>query len=332
MFGRHPGQGPKNRYALQVLLPVPGGRGPRSLAAVVGPGTGPLSPGQELLGDLRRGGDAIAALAADAERFGSAVGAFRAGDLRSLRRILEARGQLGHAGAVLEWLTGIERARGCRELCGAPPDELPDLRDFADVTVRIAADPVLVARLAAVPGTRDRERFGALMAELGVEPFCQLLSPWACGAGRRDPAGELARTGQALRELLADEQLLGEVVSALRAGDGTGLRGLLAAAGLEDRRRPICDWFCAWHCAWTSLQVCVTRPAAEDAGQAWELARASGRLAAHPDDLGALVGATLAGDAVQFEAVLYRHRAGRFGMELAHWICVAASARLATAS
>jgi hypothetical protein len=308
---------------------VPGGRGRRSLTAVVGPSLGPRSPGQELLGDLRRGGHAIGALAADEERFRFAVGAFRAGDLRSLRGALEARGQLGHAGAVLEWLSGAERALGCQELCGPPPEELPDLRDFADVTVRVAADPALVARLAAIVATRDRARFGALMAELGVEAFCQLLCHWACGAGRRDPAGELARTGQAIRELLADERLLAAVLSALRADDGGRLREALVTAGLDDRREAICDWFCAWRCAWTSLQVCVTRPALRDAGPVWELARLSSRLAARPDDLGALAGAVLAGDPEAFETVLRQQRAELFGMQLAHWVCVAACARLA---
>jgi hypothetical protein len=299
------------------------------VAGVVGPSKGPLSPGQDLLGDLRRGGEAIGVLAADAERFRFVVGAFRTGDRQSLRRLLDAWGQLDQAGVVLEWLSGAERALGCLELCGAPPDELPDLRDFADVTVRVAADPALVARLAAVVATRDRRRFGGLMAELGVGPFCQLLCHWAGGAGRRDPAGELARTGQAIRELLAGEALLAAVLSALRADDGRRLRAVLADAGLEDRRAAICDWFCAWRCAWTSLQVCATRPEPGAADQAWELARASHRLAARPDELGAMAAAVLAGDPETFEAVLRAQQAERFGMQLAHWVCVAACSRLA---
>jgi hypothetical protein len=299
------------------------------VTGVVGPSTGPLSPGQDLLGDLRRGGEAIGALAADVESFRFVVAAFRAGDRHSLRRLLDARGQLEQAGVVLEWLSGAERALGCQELCGPPPDELPDLRDFADVTVRLAADPALVAELAAVVATRDRSGFGGLMAELGVGPFCQLLCHWATGAGRRDPAGELARTGQAIRELLASEALMAAVLSALRADDGRRLRAVLADAGLEDRRAAICDWFCAWRCAWTSLQVCAVRPEPGGADQAWALARASSRLAARPDELAALVGAVFAGDPETFEAVLRAQQAERFGMQLAHWVCVAACSRLA---
>src|ERR1700756_3341459 len=111
---------------------------------------------EESVQDLRRGGEGIAAVARDEDRFRALFDAFRAWDRDSFQRLLREGEVLEYCEEICEWIRSQDCVLVCLELCGPPPEgELPQPLEFARVIERITGDEELVERLASAVSERD---------------------------------------------------------------------------------------------------------------------------------------------------------------------------------
>ena len=297
--------------------------------------------GRELFDDLVEAARVVAplTLSEDQIQFRAAVDAFRAQDADSFQRLLGALGLLNRCELVCSWLCSKECVLVCLDLCGPPPGEIPDLRQFAEIVVRITSDEELVERLASSVAERDPQAFVALVQELKIEPFCHLLCHWVCRIRcrlicelvcsppiprRPNLVNELSRAGSVLRQLLENEQLFARAVAAAQEGNCEGLREVIQEAGPVDFCEIVCEWICSWRCLWLCLQLCrpfLLEKPDTSLTEAFEFAKVTAQLATEPQTLERLATAVVNRDAQAFEAVLKERQLERFCVQLCHWIC-----------
>ncbi len=290
--------------------------------------------------ELVDGAQAIAALAQDEDHFRAAFDAFRASDRDSFQRLLGELGLTERCELVTEWICSKECVLLCLELCGPPVEgDLPDLREFAEVLVKVTSDEELVERLAETVAARDVEGFRSLVAELKIERFCHLLCHWVCAVRCRllreivcapvpGPVryleDELASAGAVVAALVADKEAFAVAEKAVLAGNCDLVRETVARLRLTDHCAVVCEWFCSWRC----VRVCRLMCRGFDFGQvdlslaeAFEFAKVTARLAAEPDVLQRLSAAVEAQDAPAFEEIVTKLELSRFCIQLCHWIC-----------
>jgi hypothetical protein len=290
--------------------------------------------------ELTESAQAMGAIAGNEDRFRAVVDAFRAKDGDTFQRLLSEFKILERCERVCHWLRSKECVLLCLELCGPPLEvELPDPREFAQLTAKITADEELVERLANVVEDRDAEGFKALVSELKIERFCHLLCHWVCTVHYRliceivcSPArphrialvDELTQAGAAIGKLAANEKVFAEAVKAALSSNCDALRGAVEQAGLSGHCRFICEWFCTFRCIRVCLLLCRRFPLERiesPLSEAFEFAQASGRLVAEPAVLERLANAVEASDAEAFQTIVNEHHLGRFCIQLCHWIC-----------
>lgn len=289
--------------------------------------------------DLRRATEVVARLAGDDQRSRAALDAFRAADRRSFQRVLGELELMDHCEVACDWLRSRASVLDCLELCGPPMEELPDLREFAEITVRVATEYELVDPMVGAVARRDPRAFRGLVAELHIGSFAPLLCHWVCGVRSRhtctalcapvSPQGlsiveELAWAGSGLRTLLRDEAAFVAAVEATRLGECERLHQVLAKAGLVDRCELICDWFCGWRTVWLGRQLCrgfPTKPAETGQEFGHEFAAAFACLAAEPERLERLGQSVVAVDEQAFGAEVEELGLQRVCLQLCHWVC-----------
>ena len=294
---------------------------------------------QELFDDVLKTAKAITPLTLSEDQFRAAFDAFRAQDAESFQRLLRAQGLLDRCELICSWLCSKECLLVCIDLCGPPPEQIPDLHRFAEIVVRITSDEELVERLAASVAERDVQAFAALVQELKIEPFCHLLCHWVCGIRcrlicevvcgpvmprRPKLIDELTRAGHVLQQLLAKEHLFTRAVAAAQEGDCDGLRGIIQEVGPGDFCQILCEWICSWRCVWLCLQLCqpfVAERVDTSLTEAFEFAQLTARLAGQPQVLERLATATVKRDAQAFQAVVKELQLERFCLQLCHWVC-----------
>jgi hypothetical protein len=290
--------------------------------------------------ELTESAEALGAFAGNEDRFRAVVDAFRAKDADTFQRLLSEFKILERCERVCHWLRSKECVLLCLELCGPPLEvELPDPREFAQLTAKITADEELVERLASVVEERDAEGFKALVSELKIERFCHLLCHWVCTVHYRliceivcSPArphrialvDELTQAGAAIGKLAANEKVFAEAVKAALSSNCDALRGAVEQAGLSGHCRFICEWFCTFRCIRVCLLLCRRFPLERiesPLSEAFEFAQVSARLVAEPAVLERLTNAVEASDAEAFRAIVDERHLGRFCIQLCHWIC-----------
>ncbi len=296
---------------------------------------------ESVIRELTRTAEAMGVVAGDEDRFRATFDAFLAADRESFQRLLGEFKVADRCELVCDWLCSKYCVLVCLELCGPPTDvELPDLREFGEVVTRITGDEELVERLANAVADRDAEGFRALVTELKVERFCQLLCHWACSVRCRllcdvvcSPTArpvasfveELAQSGAAIATLAADPRAIADVTKAVLTGNCEVVRGAVGRLGLFDRCEFICEWLCTWRCVRICLLLCREFPIEEPRpwlSEALEFAKITGRLAKEPEILERLSDAIEAQDADAFAEVVRRFDLGRFCVQLCHWICL----------
>src|SRR5437588_10961908 len=133
----------------------------------------------EQLAELRASGEAIGKLAQDPAAFRRVVEAFRAQDAERFQAELAAAGVLDRCRLICRWLCSKHCVFICARLCGPvePREELAidEIRAFAQVTARLAADEALLKRFLDAIEREDAEAFKALIAEHHLEAFCHQL-------------------------------------------------------------------------------------------------------------------------------------------------------------
>jgi hypothetical protein len=290
--------------------------------------------------ELTESAQAMGAIAGNEDRFRAVVDAFRAKDADTFQRLLSEFKIFERCERVCHWLRSKECVLLCLELCGPLLEiELPDPREFAQLTAKITADEELVERLANVVEERDAEGFKAFVSELKIERFCHLLCHWVCTvhyrliceivcsperAHRTALVDELTQAGAAIGKLAANEKVFAEAVKAALSSNCDALRGAVEQAGLSGHCRFICEWFCTFRCARVCLLLCRRFPLERiesPLSEAFEFAQTSARLAAEPAVLERLTNAVEASNAEAFQAIVDERRLGRFCIQLCHWIC-----------
>ena len=138
----------------------------------------------ERIAELRETAEAVAKLAEDAKAFGRAVEAFRAQDAERFQAELVALGLFNRCRLICHWMCTKYCVFICQKL-GGPLSEhqelsIPEMREFAQVTARIAADEALLKRFVEAVDREDAEAYGALVAEHKLQRFRHQLCHWLC--------------------------------------------------------------------------------------------------------------------------------------------------------
>ena len=296
---------------------------------------------QELLDDLLQAAEAVGRLAEDEETFRAAVDAFRAEDSESLQELLGHHDLPQRCELICRWFAAKECVLLCLELCGPPefdPAGLPDIREFADVVVRVTNDEELVELLAQAVEQRDADAWCELIEKQQLERFCHLLCHWACvvhwrlvcevvcapPVSRPHLIAELQAAGEAIQKLAANEEAFSTASKAVIAQDCDLLRATIVGAELDPYCGIICEWFCSWHCILVCLPFCRPFPferPTSPIGEMLEFAQASGKLAANPAALTRFGEAVAKEDSEAFAALVKEFGLERFCIQLCHWFC-----------
>lgn len=289
-------------------------------------------------GELVDTATAIGSLARDEDTFRAAVDAFRAADRDSFGRLLVEAKVTDRCELVCDWIRSKECVLLCLELAGPPHGrELPDLRRFAEVVVKVTQDEELVEELAGAVVDRDPDRFRRLIDGLDAAPLAHVLCRWVCEVRTRllcrvvcGPVRtplvrleeELAAAGQALGALLGHRSAFADVTKAAVAGRCEPVRAALAGANLSDRCYLICELLCSWSCVRICLTLAEPFPIERaDLTEAFEFAHATTRLAKQPDTLTHLSDAVAESNAEAFAEIINQQELGRYALQLCHWIC-----------
>jgi hypothetical protein len=297
---------------------------------------------RELLAEVLEGAATMASLASDEDAFRAAVDAFRAQDGESMRVLLEHHKLADRCEVVCHWLRSKEAVLLCLELAGPPPidpEDVPDIRQFAEVVAKVTTDEELVELIANAVQERDADAWSALIRKHELERFSHLLCHWASTVHYRlvcdvvcQPIHvhrphlipELQAAGQSIGRLAADKKLFATAVKAVRANDCEGLAGALEVGGFAPFCFLLCEWFCSWRCMLVCLPLCRVFPLGRvesEIGEMIEFAQASGTLAAEKGALERLVAATLREDVAAAQKLVKEFQFERFCVQFCHWAC-----------
>lgn len=149
-------------------------------AVICGPSVAVQRP---LIAELRSGGEAIRALAADERAFSAAIEAVQAQDCVRLQTAIAGAGLLDRCTWICEWVCSWRCIWLCWPLCLRFPLErvdasLEEIRAFALAGGRLASDPDALKKLVVAIEHQDGETFGDLVRELELEKFCLQVCHW----------------------------------------------------------------------------------------------------------------------------------------------------------
>lgn len=135
--------------------------------------------------ELAQAGAAITTLAADERAIAEVTEAVLTGDCDVVRRVVDQLGLFPRCHLICEWLCTWRCVRVCLLLCRRFPiepieDPLAEAFAFAQVAVRLAANPTDLQRLGEAVANADPETFGAVVDELELGRFCIQLCHWLC--------------------------------------------------------------------------------------------------------------------------------------------------------
>ena len=143
----------------------------------------PRSEDERLL-ELRQTAEAIATLADDEASFKRVVEAFRARDAARFDAELTRLHLRDRCRLICRWLCTKHCVLTCFKLCGPLRKQeeasISEIREFARVTARIAADDSLLRSFVEAVDHEDVAAFGRLIAEHKLERFCHQLCHWLC--------------------------------------------------------------------------------------------------------------------------------------------------------
>ncbi len=283
---------------------------------------------------------ALGRLAADKDAFFEALGAHRHLDPAGFAGALDRVGVVQHCKVLCDWVCSKECVRVCVRLAGpvTPNTLTPDVREWADVTARLAADPSALTRvIEAIDGANPRQ-FKKILDVLDLAPFAHLICFWVCSVRCRlrcrvicrqddqlgDLVKELIQTAEGVRRLAADPRALKAAIVATRAGRCDDLQQVITRAGLSRDCFRICWWLCSWRCVLVCVTLCrrfldVGVDFSDE--EMHEFAHVVGNLADRPETLRKLADAVGRTDERAFAELVAELGLQRFCIQLCHWLC-----------
>jgi len=142
-------------------------------------------PHLHLVDELRRAGQVIAQMAANKDAFSAAAAAAATLDCEPLRAAIAQAGLRDLCKIICEWFCTWRCIRVCLLLCRTFPfesisDPLSEALEFARVAARLAAQPDVLARLAAAVSSDNAEEFEAIVNQYELQRYCIQLCHWIC--------------------------------------------------------------------------------------------------------------------------------------------------------
>src|SRR3989304_8619312 len=133
-----------------------------------------------------RPAEAVATLADDEASFKRVVEAFRARDAARFDAELTRHHLRDRCRLICRWLCTKHCVLTCFKLCGPLRKQeeasISEIREFARVTARIAADDSLLRSFVEAVDHEDVAAFGRLIAEHKLQRFCHQLCHSLCAA------------------------------------------------------------------------------------------------------------------------------------------------------
>jgi hypothetical protein len=285
---------------------------------------------------------AVGHLAQDSGAFAAAIAAFESQDPDALRWVLQRLELLPRCELICEWIRIKWCVLRCFEVCGPPIDTVPvpDLPSFVRAIVQLAGNEQALRRAVDAVACGNGDDYRAAIAELKLEPFCQLLCRWICSIIYRrvceivctplrvapaDPVAEVRAEAAVMARLVANEKAFAEITRAAVAFQCDPLRSAIVGAGFGNDCEVICFVICTWRCALVCRQLCLRPPVVLAGAAALEEARAfalaARSLANQPRALADLVTAVQTPDVKAYEEII-----GRFGLvpycwQVCAWVC-----------
>ena len=136
-----------------------------------------------------------------------------------------------------------------------------------------------------------------------------------------DLAANLARVGQAMGRLAADDTVFRGAVDAFRAEDAESFANLLNRYQLGVICEDICRWFCSKHCVWECIELCGPPETEVTAEQIPAFADAIARITGDEELVERLADIIDRRDAASFKAFVEELKIERFCHLLCHWAC-----------
>ncbi|MBZ5489587.1 MAG: hypothetical protein LAO76_01485 [Acidobacteriia bacterium] len=303
-----------------------------------------VSSTESIISRLAAQADAMGRLAQDSGAFAATVAAFESKDANAFRWVLERQEMLPYCELICEWVRIKLCALRCAEICRPLPEKttkLPSLQHFARAVADLSAKEESLRRLVDAVACGDGSAYHAILAELKLGEFCQLLCHWICAIGYRricevvcrvqppifvDPVHEIRAAGRALGELVANEKAFSAIEKAALAGNCEVLRSAITRAGFIRGCEVICRLICTHRCVRVCREFCEVFPIAVLRGalaieEAQNFALAARQLAGHPRELYDLVNAVQTGNVEAYREIVARFGFGPYCWQVCSWIC-----------
>ena len=227
-------------------------------------------------------------------------------------------------------------------MCGPldPKAEIPDLRQFAQAIVQLAANEQLLRRIVDAVSCGDAENYQAAIAEAKLQQYCHFICRYVCYVlyrrvceivcgGRAfplpDAALDIRADAEELRGLIANDRSLAAIGKAAEAFDCEILRSAIVRGQLVDHCEIICRLICIWRCVRVCRTLCTRIPpiltGREAIEEAREFALAARRLANEPRQLADLVSAVMREDQAAYQAIVERFGLGVYCWQVCAWVC-----------
>jgi hypothetical protein len=299
---------------------------------------------EDIISRLAAQADAMGRLAQDSGAFAAVVASFESKDANAFRWVLERQEMLPYCELICEWVRIKLCALRCIEICRPLPEKttkLPSLQHFARAVADLSANEEPLRRLVDAVACGDGNAYHAILEELRLTEFCQLLCHWICAIGYRricevvcrvqppifvDPVNEIRAAGRVLAELVANEKAFSAIEKAAVAINCEVLRSAISQAGFIRGCEVICRLICTWRCVRVCREFCEAFPIAVLRGalaveEAQNFALAARQLASHPRALYDLVNAVQTGNVEAYREIIARFSFGSYCWQVCSWIC-----------
>lgn len=220
--------------------------------------------------------DAIARLAQDQGGFAAAVAAFEVEDANAFRWVLGQQSLLPYCELICEWVRTKLCVLRCVRMCGPPLESpLPSLPDFAAAIAKLANNDDAISRIVDALGCEDPIAYRALLDELALGPFCQLICNWVCSVEylricevicspratiALSPVSEIRNAARLFASILARKDkgkaLLAALNEAVASFNCEQLTSTISDAGFASHCEIICRLLCLYRRVWVCRELC----------------------------------------------------------------------------